>query len=72
MDMRALYYVILPSARLENEDQQSRDEDIKANENCLNQNFALLADKIYEFEARLASIEAALSRAGDGFGQNAE
>ena len=61
MDMRSLYYVMLPSERLENEDAQRRDEDIKANENCLNQNFSLLAEKIYEFEARLSALEAALS-----------
>ena len=32
---------------------------IKANENCLNQNFSALAQKIYEFEARIALLEAA-------------
>ena len=35
------------------------EEDIKANENCLNQNFSALAQKIDEFEARIAWLEAA-------------
>ena len=63
MDMRALYYIYLPSERAKNEDAQKHDEDVKANENCLNQNFSLLAGKVYEFEARIAMLEAALERA---------
>lgn len=63
MDMRALYYIYLPSERAKNEDAQKHDEDVKANENCLNQNFSLLAGKVYEFEARIATLEAALERA---------
>ena len=59
MEMRALYYVALPSAAENGEDPQQRDDDIRANENCLNQNFTLLAEKIAEFEARLAVLEAA-------------
>ncbi len=58
MEMRALYYVALPSTPAEGEDAQQHDDDIRANENCLNQNFTLLAGKIAEFEARLALLEA--------------
>ncbi len=57
MDMRALYPVRLPRSADENEDAGRRDEWTAKNENCLNQNFALLADKIYEFEARLTALE---------------
>lgn len=64
MEMRALYYVYLPSERGKNEDAQKHDEDVKANENCLNQNFSLIAGKIYEFEARIAMLESELERAG--------
>ena len=63
MDMRALYYVYLPSERGNDEDAQKHDEFVKANENCLNQNFSLVAGKVYEFEARLAMLEQALERA---------
>ncbi|MBR0156091.1 MAG: hypothetical protein IJM20_01040 [Clostridia bacterium] len=66
MDMRALYYVILPVPLGRDEDAQRHEEDIKANENCLNQNFSLLAAKIYEYEARLAALEAALSGRNGG------
>ena len=58
LDMRALYYVALPTERSEADDVQRHEEDIKANENCLNQNFSALAQKIYEFEARIALLEA--------------
>ena len=63
MDMRALYYVYLPSERGNDEDAQKHDEFVKANENCLNQNFSLVAGKVYEFEARINMIEGALERA---------
>ena len=67
MDMRALYYVALPVERGREEDAQHHEEDIKANENCLNQNFSLLAGKIYEYETRLALLESAVrSLAGGG------
>ena len=52
LDMRALYYVALPTERSEADDVQRHEEDIKANENCLNQNFSAL-------EARIALLEAA-------------
>lgn len=58
MDMRALYYIGLPVERAETEDKNNYEADIKANENCLNQNFALLAEKIYEFEAAIALLQA--------------
>lgn len=45
LDMRALYYVALPTERSEADDVQRHEEDIKANENCLNQNFSALAQK---------------------------
>ena len=61
MDMRALYYIALPVERPAGEDAQHHEDDIKSNENCLNQNFTLLAAKIYEYEERIAQLEAALS-----------
>ncbi len=57
MDMRSLYSVFLPTPRQEQTDEKQYNDWIKKNENCLNQNFGLLADKIYEFEARLAVLE---------------
>ena len=61
MDMRSLYYVYLPTERRQENDVKRYEDWVKKNENCMNQNFTLLADKIYEFEARLAIIEALLS-----------
>jgi hypothetical protein len=58
MDMRSLYTVYLASERSDAEDPKTYDDRIKKNESCLNMNFALLAEKIYEFEARLAALEA--------------
>lgn len=60
MDMRALYYIALPVPLGAGEDAGHHEEDIKANENCLNQNFTLLAGKIYEYEERIAELEAQL------------
>ena len=57
MDMRSLYPVSLPRERGEDEDPRLYNDGVSKNENCLNQNFYLLADKIYEFEARLAALE---------------
>lgn len=56
MEMRALYYILLP-VRAEGEDRQRHLESVKANENNLNQNFAILANKLEELEARLSSLE---------------
>ena len=40
--------------------------DVKANENCLNQNFTLIADKLYELETLLnALIEASSGTAAE-------
>ena len=54
MDMRALYYVALPSGDTGDNTYQ---ETVKANENNLNQNFALIASKIEEMEQRLSYLE---------------
>ena len=56
LEMRALYYVSLPY-RDEGEDAQRHLESVKANENNLNQNFAILTKKIEELEARLSFLE---------------
>ena len=66
MDMRALYYVALPVERGREEDAKNHEDDIKANENCLNQNFSLIAGKIYEYEARIALLEAAINELRNG------
>ena len=63
MEMRSLYSVYLPTERDRDADPTLYNDWVKKNENCLNQNFFLLADKIYEFEARLAALE---NRADDG------
>ncbi len=55
LDMRALYYIALSGKRTADID--LFDEDEKANENMLNQNFSIISKKIYDFEARLNSLE---------------
>ena len=66
MEMRALYYVALPSGREEGIDRLDYEADVKANENCLNQNFTLIADKLYELETLLnALIEASSGTAAE-------
>ena len=57
LDMRALYYIALPAGRERDANRQAYTERGKANENCLNQNFTILSQKIAELEARLAAIE---------------
>ncbi len=54
MDMRALYYVSLPTGDALEDMYQ---ETVKANENNLNQNFTLIAQKIEEMEQRLSGLE---------------
>lgn len=54
MDMRALYYVALPS---KDALEDMYDDTIKANENNLNQNFTLISQKIEEMEQRLSLLE---------------
>jgi len=56
MDMRALYYIALP-LHTRTDDEQALGEFIKANENCLNQNFTILTKKLEEMEQRLSGIE---------------
>ena len=56
MEMRALYYILLPVQGV-GEDRQRHLENMKANENNLNQNFAILAKKLEELELRLSSLE---------------
>ncbi len=58
MDMRSLYHIYLPTERDENADPKDYEDWVKKNQNCLNQNFQLLAEKVYEFELRLAVLEA--------------
>ena len=55
--MRALYYIALPAGRERDANRQAYTERVKANENCLNQNFTILSRKIAELDARLAAIE---------------
>jgi hypothetical protein len=57
LDMRALYYIALPAGGERDANRQAYTERVKANENCLNQNFTILSQKIAELEARLAAIE---------------
>lgn len=49
LDMRALYTIMLGA--------DEEDENTKANENCLNQNFIILAQKLEELELRLSALE---------------
>lgn len=53
LGMRALYTIALNVQK----DSPTADDDIKANENCLNQNFTILTQKIEELEARLEALE---------------
>lgn len=57
MEMRALYYISLPIGKDRNIDSLDYESDVKANENCLNQNFKLIADKLYELEIALDAIK---------------
>ena len=56
LEMRALYYVLFP-IQAEGEDRQRYLDNMKANENSLNQNFTILAQKLQELEARLSILE---------------
>ena len=53
MDMRALYTIALSAVKA----RPTAEDDMKANENCLNQNFIILTQKIEELEARLRALE---------------
>ena len=59
MDMRALYYIALPTFAPGEEDAEAA-AGIKANENCMNQNFTIITQKLAELEARLSAIEASI------------
>lgn len=61
MQMRALYSVSLPTERDDGEDKKTHEDVIKKNESCLNLNFGMISDKIYELELRLAILEEAMS-----------
>ena len=56
LEMRALYYVLF-HIQAEGEDRQRYLDNMKANENNLNQNFTILAQKLQELEARLSILE---------------
>lgn len=56
MDMRALYYIMLPIEE-QKADRRTFFETAKANENCLNQNFTILTQKLEELESRLSGVE---------------
>lgn len=66
MEMRSLYPINLPTERDEGDDRKSHEDWIKKNESCLNMNFGLISDKLYELELRIAVLETALeSRSGE-------
>ncbi|HWQ58316.1 MAG TPA: hypothetical protein VN540_04780 [Clostridia bacterium] len=58
LDMRALYPIAL--ALLNPSENPGEYERARAIENCLNQNFSIIVNKIAELEAHLAAIEDAL------------
>ncbi len=62
MEMRALYYISLPTGRDSAIAEQDYEADVKANENCLNQNFKLIADKLYELELLLEALRAGMDK----------
>ena len=57
LDMRALYYIMLPTGENDAPTKQFFIELVKANENCLNQNFTIISQKIAELNARLEAVE---------------
>ncbi|MBR0026502.1 MAG: hypothetical protein IJP37_05005 [Clostridia bacterium] len=57
MDMRALYYIALGTGPKQGEDKQRYEEQIKANENFLNQNFTVMTQKLAELTARIEYLE---------------
>lgn len=65
MQMRSLYNVALPTERDERDDKKTHEDIIKKNESCLNQNFGLISDKLYELELRLAALETAVEALGE-------
>ncbi len=66
MEMRSLYPINLPTERDDGDDKKSHEDWIKKNESCLNMNFGLISDKLYELELRMAVLETALeNRSGE-------
>lgn len=57
MDMRALYYIALSAGPDKGDDRQRYEEQIKANENFLNQNFTVMTQKLAELTARIEYLE---------------
>ena len=57
MDMRALYYIALATGLEKDQDKQRYNEEIKANENFLNQNFTVITQKLAELTARVENLE---------------
>ncbi|MBR3381629.1 MAG: hypothetical protein IKG85_01125 [Clostridia bacterium] len=66
MEMRSLYSISLPTERAEGDDRKTHEDRIKKNESCLNMNFGIISDKLYEMELRMAVLEAALESRGGG------
>ena len=58
LDMRALYDIALAALASPNADQADY-EKARAIENCLNQNFTIIATKIGELDARIEALETA-------------
>ena len=56
LDMRALYYIQLTFPSVGSNTNVS-DDDIKANENCLNQNFTILTQAIDDLSQRIKALE---------------
>ncbi len=56
LDMRALYYITLAQSLKAGDDIENYDNAIKANENMLNQNFRIIADKLDEITALIAAM----------------
>lgn len=56
LDMRALYYIQL-TVPATIEAKNISEDDIKANENCLNQNFSILNQAIEELSQRVKALE---------------
>ena len=56
LDMRALYYIQL-TVPATIEAKNISEDDIKANENCLNQNFSILSQAIEELSQRVKALE---------------
>lgn len=61
LDMRALYYIALCAAASAANGEKPDTETAKAVENCLNQNFTLIAQKLSDLEGRLSAAEDALN-----------